>query len=518
MGFLKSPLTPSPQFTSQPWIVDDTDQYTDQNSRQSRPSKPSGLSLQFLSEDPLAAAKNGLIDPSQIEIHSNMNGNNYSMGHYGMGNGAIGDDELESLLEADAFTNFNGDGFGGNMSADQGAFFNASNTGAQQNMSAQHIYSNTPIEAPIRSPFANNFDYQQYGQHQSLPIQQQYGSMPVATGMQRKVLERQTSDSRSPMTPHIHGLHIGTPDSLSQQAMLNQQAKNASNQWNGTPGSGSWIESPLASPNPHHLHHAQIADIMGAHKHGASVPTKLEGAHSASLPSFQTQEAKKKRRRESHNLVERRRRDNINERIQDLSRLVPLHRLEDEKVRKHLNSNGPLSPSGVSPPQATSLLAGPNGRRATAGNITQGLPQEEKEKGPNKGDILNGAVAWMRDCMWMLYLKDQQQQALVRQIESMGGSAQMQHTDEEERMISELRNAVERNGRDNFAYSRAQGTGLRVPDFTNWAGDPLDDIKGDIRIKQDPGSVDSDMWFTHDDSGRNSLSIKEEDELGMDMG
>src|SRR5271170_960235 len=102
-----------------------------------------------------------------------------------------------------------------------------------------------------------------------------------------------------------------------------------------------------------------------------------------------------RRRRESHNLVERRRRDNINERIQELSHLVPLHRLEDEKVRKALANNSPLSPtlaglsqppSGMSPPQATSGLAGPGARRATAGNITTGIPIEEKDKGPNKGD------------------------------------------------------------------------------------------------------------------------------------
>ncbi|KAF7731694.1 hypothetical protein EC973_008865 [Apophysomyces ossiformis] len=37
---------------------------------------------------------------------------------------------------------------------------------------------------------------------------------------------------------------------------------------------------------------------------------------------------KRRRRRESHNAVERRRRDNINERIQELSTLLPEHMLE----------------------------------------------------------------------------------------------------------------------------------------------------------------------------------------------
>ena len=71
----------------------------------------------------------------------------------------------------------------------------------------------------------------------------------------------------------------------------------------------------------------------------SSMPAKVENG-TLPPPGFQSQEAKKKRRRESHNAVERRRRDNINERIGDLSRLVPQHRLEDEKVRKHINNNG----------------------------------------------------------------------------------------------------------------------------------------------------------------------------------
>lgn len=48
----------------------------------------------------------------------------------------------------------------------------------------------------------------------------------------------------------------------------------------------------------------------------------------------QSQEIRRRRGRESHNAVEHRRRNNINERIQDLSRLVPANRFQDEKIRK----------------------------------------------------------------------------------------------------------------------------------------------------------------------------------------
>lgn len=57
---------------------------------------------------------------------------------------------------------------------------------------------------------------------------------------------------------------------------------------------------------------------------------------SVGKPGVQSQEMKKRRRRESHNVVERQRRDNIDERIRDLGRLVPAKRLEDEKIRKQV--------------------------------------------------------------------------------------------------------------------------------------------------------------------------------------
>ena len=57
---------------------------------------------------------------------------------------------------------------------------------------------------------------------------------------------------------------------------------------------------------------------------------------------------------ESHNPLERRQQDDINERLQGLSYLGPFHGLEDEKVRKALQNNSPLSPTltGLSAPQS----------------------------------------------------------------------------------------------------------------------------------------------------------------------
>ena len=238
-----------------------------------------------------------------------------------------------------------------------------------------------------------------------------------------------TRNSLTPKTPAISSLNIGSaePSSFPTQPIRtthsHRHQKTLSGQWDQTPSSlTSFPDSNFSSPIQGVHPNPQISDILK----GASMPTKLNGQQAGSAPALQSQEMKRRRRRESHNLVERRRRDNINERIQELSHLVPLHRLEDEKVRKALANNSPLSPTlagisqpptGMSPPQATSGLAGPGARRATAGNITTGIPIEEKDKGPNKGDILNGAVSWTRDLMWMLHLKLQQQEDLATSLQ-----------------------------------------------------------------------------------------------------
>jgi hypothetical protein len=266
----------------------------------------------------------------------------------------------------------------------------------------------------------------------------------------------------------------------------------------------SYVDSPISSPGQP-SHHAQISDIMKTGK-PASLPAKVEnGHHIGPVPTYQTQEAKRRRRRESHNMVERRRRDNINERIQELSHLVPHHRLEDEKVRKHLLNNSPLSPTlgatSMSPPQATSLLAGGAGRRA-AGNITTGIPSE-----------------------------------LADYITSLGGTFPFEQTEDEKRMRSELADAMEKNDPTTFSYSRAAGSGLRVPKHTTLSGESLlsaimspqslspanlsgGDNSGNVSVGGANGNPQNNFWSGHNSggSGHGSISFKEEDEYGMDLG
>ena len=404
-----------------------------------------------------------------------------------------------------------------------------------------HVYSNTPDGLPIQSPFLNGgFDFSQFGPNtQHISPQQMYAQgitkRPSLHGPNRK-----SSDQRNPMTPRssaMASLQLSTPESgsfpsqpIRATSLQNRHQKTLSSNHNGsTPES---LDSPLTSP---FSHHNGISEVLKSGQH-ASLPPKM--GHGQGTNGSNNQDDKKKRRRDSHNQVERRRRDNINDRIQDLSHLVPLHRLDDDKVKKQLQNSSPnAGATSMSPPNAataaTSLLAGASGRRAasTAGNITLGLPIEEKEKGPNKGDILTGAVGWTRDLMWALHQKYMQDDELAQHITQLGGCWPFEITEDERRMRSEVMAAMEKNDVGSFGYTRAHGSGLHVPRYTNIAGDP---VQGADQIS--PGSMlELSPGFHSGGSGTNSgsggpgqaqywnsaghpgMSFKEEDEYGDDM-
>ncbi|KAL1874010.1 hypothetical protein VTK73DRAFT_616 [Phialemonium thermophilum] len=518
--------------------------------------------------DPNELAMSGNYNPSYSNTFASNNGANQSNG-FSSGSALFGDDELLDGLSSpsDAQARMQGH-------AQEFGRMNDLSMGFAQSLHSSHYsnipveqpqmngFSNTPDGDPVQSPFVHNgFNHyrpmpQSFGGSLQSPIS--YGGSPLANSdvnnesdpnylkararlSQAAQQRKSSSTARSPLTPKaaaMAGLSINSQDSFGAQPIRAggvHHEKSHSGQWVQTPNSlssfpGSGFSSPLAAG----LHSAQISDLLM--KGGASMPAKL-GAPSTAVSS---QEAKRKRRRESHNLVERRRRDNINERIQDLSKLVPTHRLEDEKVRKAIQNGTPLSPTlqGISnPSQATSSLAGPGARRATggaAGNITTGLPIEEKDKGPNKGDILNGAVSWTRDLMWMLHLKIQQQEELINCIVEIGGRVPFELTDDERRMQTELMEAMaksDENGTGNvFSYSRTAGSGLRVPHHTNYKGEPLTEnnsghgLEG-ISVSPDDdanGTIGADMldsgeFLDYDDDGSGDLNFKEEDEYGMDL-
>ncbi|KAF9869792.1 helix-loop-helix DNA-binding domain-containing protein [Colletotrichum karsti] len=515
----------------------------------------------------------GSIDPNDLAMGGNFassysnnfnsNSANNSNG-FSSGNALFGDDELlDGLSSPTEQPSMHGHGqdFGGMSDMNSMGGFNQTIHGSYHGMDQpNHIngYSNTPDGDPIQSPFVHSFNNSQFRQlhnphslGNSLASPISYSGSPLtgsdlnnesadanylnaknrarmAQAMQRK----SSSNTRSPMTPKsaMHSVPETSgfgPQSIRTQGM-HEKSPSAGGQWMQTPtGSmaasyGSGFSSPI-QPGL-----AQLNEVMM--KGGTSMPAKL-GVQPGAVSS---QEMKRKRRRESHNLVERRRRDNINERIQDLSRLVPAHRLEDEKIRKMIQNGTPLSPTltGISnPSQATSGLAGPGARRAaggTTGNITTGLPIEDKDKGPNKGDILNGAVSWTRDLMWMLHLKLQQQEELMNAIAELGGHFPFELTEDEKRMQTELMEAISKN--DDLGYSRASGSGLRVPHHTDFRGEPLNGATNADGVSVSPGgnasaalandlTAGNEFWNDpdDDDSGPASLNFKEEDEFGMDL-
>lgn len=491
---------------------------------------------------------------------------------FSKGISTFGDDELLDSLgpSNQAGMQSNGQDFGMDFDFPQNMYA-GQNGAAPLSVDPNHIngYSNTPDGDPIQSPFVHNFNHAQFRHMQpqhtfgnSLHSPGSYTGSPIPGSDTRdasnyakqrprlsQVMQgRKSSNTRSPLTPKtpvMSNLNIGSaehsnfPTEPIRTSQTHRHQKTLSGQWDQTPSSlNSFVGSDFSPiqgihPNP------AISDILK----GTSMPTKLNNGHQAGgAPALQSQEMKRRRRRESHNLVERRRRDNINERIQELSHLVPMHRLEDEKVRKALQNNSPLSPTlaglsapptGMSPPQATSGLAGPGARRATAGNITTGIPIEEKDKGPNKGDILNGAVSWTRDLMWMLHLKLQQQEDLANIIAELGGTFPFEETEDEKRMHTELMDAMLKNDGAKFHYSRAPGSGLRVPKHTDVKGDAIGSstqggqldtsLSPDNHSTGDAGNAGmggpGQYWSGHNSggSGAGSISFKEEDEYGMDL-
>ncbi|RAK82354.1 basic helix-loop-helix domain-containing protein [Aspergillus fijiensis CBS 313.89] len=478
------------------------------------------------------------VDPSELSMQNGFMSYPFSSqqnlsSSFNFGNSGIDTDELLDL-------EINGhNGVQQNYLQDQqsSAGISMSHPGQMSQM-----YSYTPDGAPMHSPFMHSFNYDHFrsmGQPGQAPHLQGNGSHFDQSYLNAKArpsiqaLDRASYDGRSPMTPKtpaLGALTLGTPESGSfptqpiRTGLQHRHQKTLSNQWDGTPGSAhSYVESPISSPG-HPSHHAGISEILKSGKH-ASLPAKVDTHMPGSAQDLESQEAKRRRRRASHNLVERRRRDNINERIQDLSHLVPQHRLEDDKVRKQLVNNTAMSGTGATANAATSLLAGGNGRRATAGNITMGLPIEEKEKGPNKGDILNGAVGWMRDLMWALHVKLQQESELAELISRLGGTWPFEQTEEEKRMRTEILDALEKNDPSSFAYSRAPGSGLRVPKHTNIAGDS---VSGNGTLSPQSlsppfnsggssnggGSGQAQYWNS---SGHAGMSFKEEDEYAMEM-
>lgn len=498
---------------------------------------------------------NGSINPNDLSMmsssYNSANFNNImlapSHAHtYTRGVGAIGDDELLDGLDPYSDLGREHSTMPHGSFADMGDYdfnnINQNNFGLQQvqngtaamSISQQGGFSSNQESESIHSTFVNTLNFQPQLQPQqrlgtSMPIS--FPSSPLAhdgrshgtprsrTTRPGMLGQRKGSSTRSPLNTHTPIQSLNGLDLPSRSVTIGTPThqENASAQWVPSVGSYPGTNTQFSAPAFHSGH--QASDVLK----NTSTPPK----HNSGGTAVGQADLKRRKRRESHNQVERRRRDHINERIQDLSHLAPAHRLEDDKVRKTLANNSPLSPmlgsTSMSPPQATSSLAGSGFKRAS-GSITQGLPLDDKDKGPNKGDILTGSVSWIRDLLWLAHTKMQQEEELAEYIRSLGGKWPFEPTESEKRMRTELLGVFASNNISDFGYSRAPGSGLRVPKHTDLKGDLLDG-----RAAADSSSLSPDVGnlnhtglggtgqYWSGDSGPGSTAIMEDDEVLMDL-
>jgi len=111
-------------------------------------------------------------------------------------------------------------------------------------------------------------------------------------------------------------------------------------------------------------------------------------------------------------------------------------------------------------------------------------------------------------------------------ISSLGGTWPFEQTEEEKRMRTELLDAMEKNDPNTFSYSRAPGSGLRVPKHTNFSGESIPHQAGNLSPQSlspgfhsggsgtNSGGAQPQFWNS---SGHAGMSFKEEDEYSMDM-
>ena len=160
--------------------------------------------------------------------------------------------------------------------------------------------------------------------------------------------------------------------------------------------------------------HTPLEIELGVH---ANIPHKLNPTN-ASL----SLDDRVRRRKLLHTQVERRRRDKINSKLQELSHLVPRSYLQDERTCKDQEADALLSPA----------------LEATSTNDISITAADDLENGPSKRQILTGSASWIKDLMQAIKVKYQQQEELKLQIAERGGVWPYEETENDRRMKTEL--------------------------------------------------------------------------------
>lgn len=150
---------------------------------------------------------------------------------------------------------------------------------------------------------------------------------------------------------------------------------------------------------------------------------------------------KRRKRRESHNAVERRRRDNINDRITELATLIPEVLLdptsagggggassagEAQQEGGNANETSPTDGAGVAGSANGALTGSPPLPLSKVSLTPAQLAQQQASNKPNKGVILTKSVEYIRYLQQMVQVQADRNRELeerVRMLEGGGGGA-----------------------------------------------------------------------------------------------
>lgn len=279
--------------------------------------------------------------------------------------------------------------------------------------------SYTPFSIPEQQQKGNSIDFSLYQQtspppsaypfssSSSVPLNlanQNHHPHPGPNGSGGNSLAGALSSSLPIQSSAIvhHSASPGSTGSLGPFATLPPYAVGGpSNPSSTSPTTGN--PGPLSHTHPH------------VHPPSATIPT---AALSPQDKQALIANEKRRRRRESHNAVERRRRDNINEKISELATLIPECMLEGGNVAPS-NNGGSVSPSmeshpsfldGADPLLPVSLSAmkkddiGRDDGDQAPSTPTSGLHGESGIVKANKGMILRKSVEYIRSVFYTLFL------------------------------------------------------------------------------------------------------------------
>ena len=138
---------------------------------------------------------------------------------------------------------------------------------------------------------------------------------------------------------------------------------------------------------------------------------------------------KRQKRRESHNAVERRRRDNINEKIQELASIIPDAFMAPAAAAAAAAAGGAgAGPHGTSPP----LGASPSTHHAPDGTIKH-----------NKGIILRKSVDYIRSLQDIVNEFQRRARRLEEEVKRLGGDPNMVDQDDSAARRDDIRPFVE---------------------------------------------------------------------------